>query len=131
MNLRRMLCPATVTVLLALAACREKATPAVPETPPPDLAAVTLGSHTDPQMGIQGVVPSGWVEFSPGHFQPEVPSTEPTLFGCRRVSGYYRCRPIAQNSIPWNTYGLGFEIMFLKTACSGPWIRSWILYVMG
>jgi len=41
---------------------------------------MALVPYTSEEMGFTGVVPAGWVEFSPGHFQPAVPSTEPTLF---------------------------------------------------
>lgn len=43
-------------------------------------AEITLVPYYGDESGFAGVVPAGWVEFSPGHFQPAVPSTEPTLF---------------------------------------------------
>jgi len=71
---------ALLAMLLGMAACGEKATPTLPATATTDHADITLVRYTSEEMGISGVVPKGWVEFSPGHFQPAVPSTEPTLF---------------------------------------------------
>jgi sulfatase modifying factor 1 len=80
MYLRRMLCLAMVVLPLALTSCGGNTGPAGLATPTPDPAATTLVSYADQEMGIQGLVPQGWVEFSPGHFQPAVPHTAPTLF---------------------------------------------------
>jgi len=80
MDPRRMLCLALVTVLLPLAACGENTSTAVPETAAQDPAAITLVPYANHKTGITGVRPAGWMEFSPGHFQPAVPHTAPTLF---------------------------------------------------
>ena len=66
MDLRRLLCLAMVVLPLALASCAENTVPPVRETPTRDPAALTLVPYADQEMGIQGLVPAGWVEFSPG-----------------------------------------------------------------
>jgi hypothetical protein len=71
---------ALLAMVLGMTACGEQATPTPSPTATPDPADITLVPYTSEEMGISGVVPKGWVEFSPGHFQPTVPNTEPTLF---------------------------------------------------
>ena len=67
-----------LVMVLGTATCSEKSPPTPTATPDP--ADITLVPYTSEEMGFTGVVPAGWVQFSPGHFQPTVPSTEPTLF---------------------------------------------------
>jgi predicted small lipoprotein YifL len=71
---------ALLALLLEMAACGGKATPTLPATATPDPADITLMPYTSEEMGIRGVVPAGWVEVKPGHFQP-APGTDPTLLG--------------------------------------------------
>ena len=60
--------------------CDERTGPDSPGSAIPDPTDIALVPYTSQGFGIAGVVPAGWVEFSPGHFQPAVPSTVPTLF---------------------------------------------------
>jgi sulfatase modifying factor 1 len=82
MKLRMLLLLVMMTALLVLAACQQVG-PQITD-PGPDATGdghgMALVPYTSEEMGFRGVVPAGWVEFSPGHFQPTVPSTEPTLF---------------------------------------------------
>jgi hypothetical protein len=72
---------ALLVTLIGTAACGERTSPAPLAPAPPDPADITLVPHTSQEFGFTGVMPVGWVEFSPGHFQPAMPSTVPTLFG--------------------------------------------------
>jgi sulfatase modifying factor 1 len=82
MNLRMLLLFVMITALLALAACQEAGPQSM--APGPDATGgghdMALVPYTSNEMGVSGVMPAGWVEFSPGHFQPAPHNTEPTLF---------------------------------------------------
>jgi formylglycine-generating enzyme required for sulfatase activity len=80
MRLKAVVLLTLLSMLLGVTGCGEKAwpTPIAPDTSDP--ADIALLPYTSEEMGFTSVVPDGWVEFSLGHFQPEVPSTEPTLF---------------------------------------------------
>jgi sulfatase modifying factor 1 len=82
MNLRKLLLLVMITALLALAACEEAGPQIIaPGAGPTGNAhGMALVPYVGLEFGFTGIVPDGWVEFSPGHFQPTVPSTEPTLF---------------------------------------------------
>jgi formylglycine-generating enzyme required for sulfatase activity len=81
MRLKAIILLALLTILAGIAGCAEKTRPTPLATAPPDRADITLVSYTSQEFGFTGVVPAGWHEFSPGHFQPAMPSTVPTLFG--------------------------------------------------
>lgn len=68
------------SILLGLASCGDTAArPA--DLPAAEVPAdLTLVPYASPEYGFTGIMPSGWVEFSPGHYQPAVPSAAPTLF---------------------------------------------------
>jgi sulfatase modifying factor 1 len=80
MRFRVLLLLALLSMLAGMAGCDEGTgpTPMAPASSHP--ADITLEPYTGQEFGIAGVVPAGWVEFSPGHFQPTMPSTVPTLF---------------------------------------------------
>jgi formylglycine-generating enzyme required for sulfatase activity len=72
---------ALLVTFVGTAACGERTSPAALAPATHDPADITLVPHTSQEFGFTGVVPVGWAEFSPGHFQPAMPSTVPTLFG--------------------------------------------------
>jgi len=53
----------------------------------PDIPLVIMVPYASREMGFSGVMPAGWAEFSPGHFQPARPGTVPTLFGQSTLPG--------------------------------------------
>jgi CubicO group peptidase (beta-lactamase class C family) len=57
-----------LVMLLELAACGGKATPAPIPVATIDVADITLVPYTSKDFGISGVVPDGWVEVMPGLF---------------------------------------------------------------
>jgi sulfatase modifying factor 1 len=80
---------AMMTALSVLTACQE-AEPQITAPGPGTTGephGMALVPYTSEEMGFRGVMPAGWVEFSPGHFQPTVPSTEPTLFALFSLPG--------------------------------------------
>jgi formylglycine-generating enzyme required for sulfatase activity len=66
-------------------------------------AAVTLIPYTSREFGLTGVAPSGWVEFNPGHFQPAVPGTAPTLFAQLGLPGVTLEQVVELATLPEST----------------------------
>jgi len=72
-------------------------------------------------------VPAGWVEFSPGHFQPTAPSTKPTLFAqfslpsvlteqlSQLVASAEGIGSRETSSLTWDLYAWNFEVPDLAT----------------
>ena len=87
MRLKTIVLLVLLTMLAGMAGCGQKKSPTRPTTATADPADIILVPYTSQEFGFTGVVPAGWVEFSPGHFQPAVPSTEPTLFAQFGLSG--------------------------------------------
>jgi formylglycine-generating enzyme required for sulfatase activity len=127
---RKVLPLLAVTVaLLLMAACQE--TRSQTTTPGPEATGdelkIALVPYADLESGFTGIVPAGWVEFSPGHFQPTVPSNEPTLFAqfslpgamTEQLSGLLA---VAENagtretaSLSWDLCTWDFEVPDLAT----------------
>jgi len=116
-----------LAILVGVTGCGEKTkpTPIVSATPGP--AGISLVPYTSQELGIAGVVPDGWVEFNPGHFQPAVPSTEATLFAqfslpgvmTEQLAGLLEVAESAGGretpSLSWDLYATDFEVPDLAT----------------
>jgi hypothetical protein len=68
MRLQAIILLILLTILAGMAVCGEKTRPTPLATATPDPAEITLVPYNSGEMGFTGVMPVGWVEFSPGHF---------------------------------------------------------------
>jgi formylglycine-generating enzyme required for sulfatase activity len=69
--------------------------------------AIDLEPYASDQFGFAGIVPAGWDEFSPGHFQPERPGKGPTLFAQFALPGEQRDQLVERAGLPDRQGSLG------------------------
>jgi len=129
MKWKKLLLLVTMTALWALAACEEVGPQSIAPGAGPTGEAheIALVPYASQEFGFTGIVPDGWVEFSPGHFQPSVPNTEPTLFAQFSLAGgttelLSELEALAEgagstetSSLSWELYAWGFDVPDLAT----------------